>query len=329
MSSPSLPSLSRASLSHEGQSVWPTILSAEQAALRVASRKPARNTRTTSSAFAHHSFGAIPYHQLGQQITSCLSAVDGEGDLETAVQNENLQNLGLQYRNKILRVFRSSSNNLMPIEDSALDTVRDQVANEKTAATTQRGAHQNALVRDGFRCTLTGVYDTYSTQLFPAIDARSRDTNAFLGVAQCAHIFPETAEDGDKNRYEKLMGPDVHEYYNIMTMRVGLRHLFDQLDFWFEEVVEEKNTYDIISHNDVVFRQFAAPPRRVTFRVDPTLVAACNAAGSETPKLPSPALLALRAVCSLIAHMSGAGAHGDQILHDPEETPSSRTEVKG
>ncbi|KAJ7761762.1 hypothetical protein B0H16DRAFT_1455962 [Mycena metata] len=209
----------------------------------------------------------------------------------------------------------------MPIEDSesdppsraSLDTVRDQVMNEK-------GLRPPHAARAGI-CTLTGVYDTYSTQLFPAINARSRDTNAFLGVAQCAHIFPETAEDGDKNRYEKLMGPDVHEYYNIMTMRVGLRHLFDQLDFWFEEVVEEKNTYDIISHNDVVFRQFAAPPRRVTFRVDPTLVAACNAAGSETPKLPSPALLALRAVCSLIAHMSGAGAHGDQILHDPEETP--------
>lgn len=63
------------------------------------------------------------------------------------------------------------------------------------------------------------------------------------------------------------------------------------------------------------------PPARVTFRVDPDVVAACAANNTELPALPSPSLLAIRAACSRVAHMSGAAEQIDQILRDLEDTP--------
>lgn len=59
----------------------------------------------------------------------------------------------------------------------------------------------------------------------------------------------------------------------------------------------------------------------VTFRVDPDVAAACIAKNIDPPSLPSPSLLAIRAACSRVAHMSGAAEHVDQILRDLEDTP--------
>ena len=44
---------------------------------------------------------------------------------------------------------------------------------------------------------------------------------------------------GLKNKAENLVGGNVHEYFNILTMRAELHILFDQLQFWFEEVIGE------------------------------------------------------------------------------------------
>ena len=63
------------------------------------------------------------------------------------------------------------------------------------------------------------------------------------------------------------------------------------------------------------------PPTRVTFRVDPDLEAVCIAKGIPVPALPSPSLLAIRAACARVAHMSGAAEQVDRLLRDLEETP--------
>ena len=44
---------------------------------------------------------------------------------------------------------------------------------------------------------------------------------------------------GVKNKAENLVGGNVHEYFNILTMRAELHMLFDQLQFWLEEVIGE------------------------------------------------------------------------------------------
>lgn len=57
----------------------------------------------------------------------------------------------------------------------------------------------------------------------------------------------------------------------------------------------------------------------MTFTVDPDVVADCKAKGKAVPALPSPSLLAIRAACSRVAHMSGAAEQADQILRDFED----------
>jgi hypothetical protein len=59
----------------------------------------------------------------------------------------------------------------------------------------------------------------------------------------------------------------------------------------------------------------------VTFTVDPDVEAACKAKNKTVPALPSPSLLAIRAACSRVAHMSGAADQVDQLLRDLQGTP--------
>ncbi|KAJ7019353.1 hypothetical protein C8F04DRAFT_1147936 [Mycena alexandri] len=353
-----LPGLSRVTLDHEGQSLWPKILSAEQAALQVAPAKPGAKYKDPLigirvlgflllDLYEHrqHSFGAIPYKELLKEIASCLSiagrAVGSKAEADA--QHGKLQDLGLHYRNHLIRVFRSNGGPVPKRSDHpsrpSLDTVRDRIINETRPATTTSSARKNALVRDEYRCKLTGVYDSDASKQHPEIDARAKATGVSLAVTQCAHIFSETAEDGENkteyaasamailrmfglnDKLESLVGSNVHDYFNILTMRMDLHHLFDELEFWLEEVIGQENTYDIVSVENRVFRQISPPPARVTFRVDPDVVAACTAKGTKPPKLPSPALLAVRAACSRVAHMSGAAEQYDQILRDLEDTP--------
>lgn len=52
-------------------------------------------------------------------------------------------------------------------------------------------------MRDGYRCMLTGHYDFRSIILHPELKDRftADDTSS---VTQCAHIFSETAQDGEQ-----------------------------------------------------------------------------------------------------------------------------------
>ena len=52
-------------------------------------------------------------------------------------------------------------------------------------------------MRDGYRCTLTGHYDFGSITLHPEL--RDRITaHPTTCVTQCAHIFSETAQNGEQ-----------------------------------------------------------------------------------------------------------------------------------
>ncbi|KAJ7761707.1 hypothetical protein B0H16DRAFT_1809794 [Mycena metata] len=291
-----LPHLSGACLDHEGQSLWPTILSAEQTALDVAPSVKTDPKYTTDRLIGIRVLVSCSW--IYTHIDHSRLAL--KGDLDPAAQYEQLQNLGLLYRNHILRVFRSNSTNSIPIEDSESDLPLPRVARYARAK-------MRSFVT---RCQVTGLYDTDLSKLYPAIAALAR-AGMGMAVTQCANPAAHV-------RSQRFLA--VHDYPNILTMRMDLRHLFDQLDFWFEEVVGEENTYTIVSPDDLAFQQPSPPPKRVTFRVDPAVVAACDSAGTKPPKLPSPALLAIRAACSRVAHVSGAAKQFDQIRWEVEES---------
>ncbi|KAJ6600879.1 hypothetical protein B0H10DRAFT_691962 [Mycena sp. CBHHK59/15] len=95
----------------------------------------------------------------------------------------------------------------------------------------------------------------------------------------------------------------------------GLLHTaFDHFEFWLEEVPNQPHTYNVCVARERFFTYTDRPPRRVTFQVDPAIVVKCAATGIPVPALPSPTLLALRASCARVAHMSDAVEQFDQIF---------------
>lgn len=118
----SLPSLADVKLDHEGRSIWPYILEAERAALKVASTKPGPKYNDPligirvlgfllQDLWLHdkHSFNLIPYKNLIKHITLGLSisghAVGSEE--ESQARSKKLQDMGLYYRNHLIRVCSS------------------------------------------------------------------------------------------------------------------------------------------------------------------------------------------------------------------------------
>jgi hypothetical protein len=131
-----------------------------------------------------------------------------------------------------------------------------------------------ALVRDGFRCIVTGKYDMAS-------DISHVDKNAVreAGVVntECAHIVPESTYVDVSNtptspphkvhkliflilleltlaqkdcaasvlavlyrfgyNFDNLNGPKVHSLFNVMTLDRNVHDWFDRLQVWFEKTV--------------------------------------------------------------------------------------------
>ncbi|KAG8819636.1 hypothetical protein FRC17_010369 [Serendipita sp. 399] len=81
-----------------------------------------------------------------------------------------------------------------------------------------------------------------------------------------------------------------------------------------------RNEYKVCSHENKVFQLRAPPPLSVAFRVDPTLEADCTQRNISLPELPDPTLIAIRAACARVAHVSGALEQFEQILEEAEET---------
>ncbi|KAG5647348.1 hypothetical protein DXG03_000416 [Asterophora parasitica] len=100
-------------------------------------------------------------------------------------------------------------------------------------------------------------------------------------------------------------------------MSVSLRTIYDSLHIW----LEERNAYDVKSTDKDLFTDYAVPPhRRITFTVDPAVVETCRRNNKPVPALPSLILLAMRAACSRVAHMSGAVEQMERVLCDLEDT---------
>ncbi|KAF9029882.1 hypothetical protein BDZ89DRAFT_1064982 [Hymenopellis radicata] len=319
----SLPSLKYITLDAQGRSVWPLLLAAEATALK----EPASRYRDNLIGVRvlgfflldfwnhehQHSFGLIPYHCLRLEIASCFvikDAVIGSPE-ETVAQHEKVCQLGLDYRNFLMRVFRSdadpmptpSSNVSRPSFDKAKERI---VQRMKEAPQTRKDAKDAALFRDGYRCTITGFYDFMSCATYPQLKEQAQGCS--ITVTQCAHLFSESAQDANKpaeyaatafailerfglsDLVPRLLGGQVN---GLLTMSYTLYTLFDQFAWWLEEVRNE---------------------------VDPAAVDYCLAKGYPAPELPDSRLIAIRAACARVAHMSGAAEHIEEIIRDRETT---------
>ncbi|KAG6820018.1 hypothetical protein H0H93_006356, partial [Arthromyces matolae] len=224
------------------------------------------------------------------------------------------------------------------------------------APTSKANVKSRALFRDGYRCTATGLFDRPSCRNYPEIDAKQQSTGVFRTNTETAHIFSESAQDGDRRQtygstaiallnllglgevVEKILGENVNSLVNVMTMAVDLHQEFDLMNLWFEPVpneasllltfpiesyvilpIPQRNTYKICGPvADEREREAIPTLERVTFRLSPEFEAACGGNSSTSAYLPSPELLTLHAACSRVCHMSGAAQQVDDILRELE-----------
>ncbi|KAJ7054442.1 hypothetical protein C8F01DRAFT_1221382 [Mycena amicta] len=325
-------------------SLWPSLLSAESAALSnpitgaAKYNDPLIGVRVLGfllqDLWQHHAdvFGLIPYNRLCREIELCLSNPGAQA------QNTKIYELGLFYRNHLMRVFRSEGGPLPTVSEHpsrpSLELVRQRIIQDMRTPITKPDARKHALVRDGYRCKVTGTFDYESCKLHSQLRTEANALGAGLTTLECAHIFSESVQDGDKvskyaasamailetfgvvGKVENLVGGNVNKHFNILSMSETLHRLFNRIEFWFEEL----DTYNICAADPDFFTVLGSPPKRVTFKVDPALVKDCTDNGKPVPALPSPSLLAIRAACSRVAHMAGAVEQADQILRDIEDT---------
>ncbi|KAG6838899.1 hypothetical protein C0991_007461 [Blastosporella zonata] len=282
------------------------------------------------------SLGSLPYIRVRTEALFCLSKETDE------VVYRALQTLGLTYRNYLLRVFRSNGgprpSPSAHVSRPSFDRVKERILAELGQATqTRSSARDQALLRDGYKCTLSGFYDKSSVAKFPELHNTQRDGEINSVFTQVAHIFSESAQDGDQdyagtvfamlkmfgleNRARELYGAGFNDLHNVITMYMDFHMSFDQLRLWLEPVPGMANTYQICGPDSTAgfFTPFK-PDRRVTFTVEPSAAEAAARQG-KTLSLPDPCLLSLRAACSRVAHLSGAAEHHDKILRDLEEIP--------
>ncbi|KAJ7775843.1 hypothetical protein B0H14DRAFT_2964326 [Mycena olivaceomarginata] len=277
-----LPPISIVELDHEVKSLWPLILRAEDDALPEAAKAGAPKAGT---------------QKIYQKYTDNLIGARVVGSLQDLWKHQ-------VSRERPFVVF-------FTVPGVGVGTEAEAQAHY-TAIYNLGLFYQNhlmrTLIRDGHRCVLTGAYDSDSCDKYPDLDARATAEQANVTNTQCAHIFSESAQDDDK----------VTEYAASAMVILKIFGLTDKAE---NLVGGNPNTYDVCAAKPSFFtRTVELPHRRVTFKVDPDVEAACRANNKPVPTLPSPTLLAIRAACSSVAHMAGTAEQIDQVLCDLEDT---------
>ncbi|KAJ3795198.1 hypothetical protein GGU11DRAFT_793056 [Lentinula aff. detonsa] len=172
-----------------------------------------------------------------------------------------------------------------------------------------------ALIRDNFRCMISGVYEEEYQHQFP-----EDEVDTALST-EMAHVIPEGNYFGlDKPNKEKYAASilavfdrfgfiiekfDVHSLTNVMTMIQPIHNSFDRLRLWLEST-DKLNEYKVV----VVNRKHAfVPEKPITFKsTDPRL------------PLPDPQALELHAAACKVAHLSGAAEQFEKYSRDFEST---------
>lgn len=189
------------------------------------------------------------------------------------------------------------------------------------------------MVRDGFRCVVTGDYDVSSVKRSRELEKAQEVENAGLCPTECAHIFAESTnanisgsnEGGNKRHYAAgvwavmarfgyknlpgdLNGNKIHRLENVLTLDKSVHDFFDTLELWFEPVKGIPNTYTLHAPRSGYIKAYWK--RTVTFTTPDSV---------KLP-VPSPEYLAIHATCCKVAYLSGAGEYIERILREMEDT---------
>ncbi|KAK0435688.1 uncharacterized protein EV420DRAFT_1592662 [Desarmillaria tabescens] len=266
-----------------------------------------------------HSPSPSARHEVVKVIHSC------------AQDHAKLSQLGQTFLNYFIRPFKKFKGRTPAPSDHpsrpSFDVLkRDLRSKIREAPKSHTEAKDLALVRDGFRCVVTGSYDHNTVEETSA----STDEIGEAGTVytRCAHIVPEStyfnvSDQGPSNTkldyaasvlavlkrfgydIEQTNGTKVHSLYNVMTMEGNVHDWFDRLEIWFEKT-KTPNCYKLQNLYPKYRRRL---PAEVTFTTP----------DQENLPVPSETLLSLHAACAKVAHLSGAAEYIDKLDRDVED----------
>ncbi|KAI6162724.1 hypothetical protein EDD17DRAFT_1574516 [Pisolithus thermaeus] len=248
-------------------------------------------------------------------------------------QRQDLLRLGECYYNFFVRLFKANEGST-PVTSSypsrrSFDRLADMIENMlQEAPQSPQTAKKRALVRDGFQCAVTKIYDWKSILNNKELEMKVMSEAGRTGSTHCTHIFPESTDanitaGSDEARYatslwaildrfgysalrEEFNGSNINRLENVVTLEPSLHSFFDSLQVWFTET-EEPNRYKLEATHDIFLVQ---RPKYATF----------STPNPQRLPLPSPTYLAIHAACAKVAHFSGAGEYIRKILRRMEDT---------
>ncbi|KAJ7829846.1 hypothetical protein B0H13DRAFT_2679730 [Mycena leptocephala] len=346
-----LPSRTEIGLDHRGVSAWDLLLSAEQAALAL----PKPTAKYQDKLVAVRLLGwflkdfwesqrSTAYSRLLLEINSCNRTSESVGPAERLQEcHDKVFTLGLDLRNHLIRVFYTrtdrtptpSAHASRPsYEKHRADILKDMANVKPSEGRTHSQAKGDALLRDGYKCVITGLYDTVTVSNFPEVRAKAKQEGVTNMYSQVSHLFSASAQShpdyaasamailkmfGLESSVNKLLGKRVNNLWNVMTLCLPLHKAFDEFLFWLEAVPGEEHTYNVVARDPGVFFDSALTiPRKVKFSIDPQAVMDC--ARNNIPlELPDPELMAMRAACARVAAMSGAADQFRLLMLDRDD----------
>ncbi|KAF9474040.1 hypothetical protein BDN70DRAFT_866764, partial [Pholiota conissans] len=244
-----------------------------------------------------------------------------------------LLNAGKVYYDYFILAFRKpigSSSGQTSRSDSwnqSLEETDDIMSRKSIGVPQSHGdAKQNALIRDGFRCVISGNYDWSCAIRSSELKSRVLASTKSVAGTHCVHIFPEldsmnvfgensfsTSSIWDiMNRFgyshihSELNGGNIHRLQNVITMCSDARDKFERLYLWLE-ATDTPNTYALQARDEMYFLKDYR--RTISFTTPDD---------AKYP-LPSSDYLAIHASCAKIAYLSGAGHYIDVMEWELED----------
>ncbi|KAJ3564942.1 hypothetical protein NP233_g7959 [Leucocoprinus birnbaumii] len=266
---------------------------------------------------------------MAQGIISCVTDTD-------------IFELGKKYMHCYLRVLMSrrpthfdSSEVSRPSYDAVQGMLKTKLFQ---APEDHQTAKRDALIRDGYRCPLTGAYDRTSLKSYPEVRRMALEAAKPAYRLHCAHIFPNFVNDPSKEAvsttdtikqnqgnyaasvhevlrsfgyvtlFDDLSGRKIHRLDNILILDPVAHDHFDHLELWFEPMPGREDTYHV-RYSDSIFSHKEWKTEIKFTSPDPELL-----------PLPNPEYLKLHASCARVAHLSGAGKYIEELSGDLEDS---------
>ncbi|KEP50808.1 hypothetical protein V565_073280 [Rhizoctonia solani 123E] len=179
-----------------------------------------------------------------------------------------------------------------------------------------------SLIRDNYRCMLSGFVDNDAFVSLPALQAEVIATKGNVSITECHHILTEytgcpQSKCGSRSHNwtigclfgtpieDRPAGPGSHDLRNILTLEKGFQACFERFMIWLEPTAESDNQYTLMRQAESICRQL---PSLFTF----------TSTSPDLP-LPDPQYLAIHAACARIIKLAGAAHFITKFVDEADE----------